>query len=270
VRVALLIEYDGTDFSGWQVQPGQRTVQGVIQDSLNRITHQPLHILGAGRTDTGVHSSGMVAHVDLPEDTDLRRIMLGVNGTSGYDVVIKDIRPVPEDFNARFAASSRTYEYTLVEGFSALYRRHSWQLWKHPEISFMQQCAEMLLGEHDFTSFSRATEDVSHFRCTIDIAEWKSYGTRFAFVIRANRFVRGMVRALTGAMVQVGLGAVEVETFKRLLNEPQELDRAKWMAPARGLVLTHVGYPERLGLWEEDERIDLVKTIGWTSIGGRI
>jgi tRNA pseudouridine38-40 synthase len=252
LRVALLIEYDGTDFSGWQVQPGQRTVQGVIQDALNRITHQPLHILGAGRTDTGVHATGMVAHVDLPEGIDFSRLMLGINGNTGYDAVVKDIRQVPENFNARFAAISRSYEYTVIDGFSALYRRHVWQLRYPPDIQLMQECASLLVGEHDFTSYSKATDDVAHFRCTIDIAEWKSHGTRFAFRIRANRFVRGMVRALTGAMVQCGLGGIDVDRFKQLLHEPQEIERAKFMAPPKGLVLTHVGYPQALGLWEED------------------
>ncbi|HET6513079.1 MAG TPA: tRNA pseudouridine(38-40) synthase TruA [Candidatus Kapabacteria bacterium] len=253
MRVALLIEYDGTDFSGWQVQPERRTVQGELEQALNRITKLDLKLLGAGRTDTGVHSTGMVAHVDLPEDLGIEwsKLMLGVNSISGYDVVIKDMRQVPDNFNARFAAISRTYEYTLISGFSALLRNHSWQARKAPDIDLMQRCAEMLIGEHDFTSFSKATDDVNHFRCKVTLSEWQARGTRFAFRISANRFVRGQVRALTGAMVQVGLGNESVEWFKNQLNEPQEIDRAKYMAPPKGLVLTHVGYPEELGLWPE-------------------
>lgn len=254
MRAALLIEYDGTDFAGWQVQPEVRTVQGEIEAALNRITGQELQILGAGRTDTGVHATGMVAHVDLPQEYDLRRLILGINGTSGYDVVVKDIRYVPEDFNARFAASFRAYEYTIVSEFSALFRRHAWEVRKPLDLSIMEQCASMLIGEHDFTSFSKSTEDVKHFRCLIDLAKWSvddrsSCGTHFVFNVRANRFVRGMVRALTGAMVQAGLGIIAAEEFESLLHRPQELDRARYMAPPHGLVLTKVGYPEKFGLW---------------------
>jgi tRNA pseudouridine38-40 synthase len=249
VRAALLIEYDGTDFSGWQIQPGVRTVQGEIEKALNRITGQQLQLTGAGRTDTGVHATGMVAHVDLLREYDLPRFILGLNATSGEDVVVREIRPVEADFHARFTAISRAYEYTLTIGFSALLRKHSWEIRKQLDLKAMNVCASLLLGEHDFTSFSKWTEDVKHFRCQIEIAEWKVHGTHFVFSIQANRFVRGMVRALTGAMVQVGLGILPIEKFRDLLAHPQELDRAKYMAPPHGLVLTKVGYPPELGLW---------------------
>lgn len=251
MKLALLIEYDGTDFAGWQVQPGVRTVQGELERAVQKITGRELSILGSGRTDTGVHATGMVAHLELPEDleVELPRFILGLNATSGYDVVIKDARPVAADFNARFTAISRSYRYTISSHRTALWRRHAWEFHRPLDLQLLTECSTLLMGEHDFTSFSKASEDVAHFRCNILDSGWESDGTQFAFRITANRFVRGMVRALVGAQVQVGSGGMTLEAFRSALDSPQELHRAKDLAPPQGLILERVAYPDQFGLW---------------------
>lgn len=249
LKAALLIEYDGSNFAGWQIQPGVRTVQGELEASLKRITGHEIAVIGSGRTDAGVHATGMVAHIELPVSVDIPRFLLGINATTGHDVVVKAIRPTEQEFHARFDATSRSYRYTIVNDWCALRREHAWEVRKPLDPDRLTDCSRLLLGEHDFTSFSKSTEDVTHFRCTVQIAEWSIHGTQFAFRIQANRFVRGMVRALVGAMIQCGLGILGVDEFRRLLEHPQELDRAKYLAPPQGLVLEHVGYPDRYQLW---------------------
>jgi len=251
MKFALLIEYDGTDFAGWQVQKSDRTVQGEIERGLESIYGQPITLYGAGRTDAGVHGAGMVAHFEVPEPNKLNtfKLIAALNSRTPEDIVIHDIREVPEDFQARFSAISREYTYTICRSRSAIDRRRVWSLMHKLDNVSLEQCAEMLIGEHDFTSFSKRSDDVNHYRCTIQKCEWKRDGIYFVLTIKANRFVRGQVRAIVGAMVAVALGKLEATSFAQLLHEPVELDRAKFLAPAHGLVLTRVEYPPHFGLW---------------------
>lgn len=252
MRLALLIEYDGTDFAGWQIQPNARTVQAELETALSSLYHQKINLIGAGRTDSGVHASGMVAHFEVPPERSIRTFNLieALNTTTGYDVVVHDAREVPDDFHARFSATSRAYEYTIAMHRVAIDRRRTW--WMHNrslDFDLLQQCAKKLIGEHDFTSFSKNSPDVGHYRCQISLCEWKTDGMHFALRIQANRFVRGLVRGLVGAMVEVGRKRLSVDEFTALLEQPQEVDRARFLAPAHGLVLTGVGYPQQFNLW---------------------
>jgi len=269
MKLALLIEYDGTKFAGWQTQgdhPRGRSVQAEMEKAFHQLFGRTIQVHGAGRTDTGVHARGMVAHVELPEEIpafllhddwefNLSKLLFGLNGTTPKDIVIRDIRHVAEDFHARHSAIAREYRYTIRRERTAIDRNFVWAIRHDIDIAKMEQCAAMLIGEHDFTSFSKRTADVKHFRCIVERAHWESYGTTFALTIRANRFVRGMVRALVGAMVQVGQSAISVEEFEGLLHSPQELRRAKYISPAHGLVLEGIEYPERFGLWHIGEII---------------
>jgi tRNA pseudouridine38-40 synthase len=251
MKIALLIEYDGKAFCGWQVQPGERSVQGELEKAVTQITGARIAIQGAGRTDTGVHAYGMVAHADLPENyaSPLGRLAEGINATSGYDVVVKDIREVPDDFHARFSALSREYRFTIIKGKTAIWRGLSWPIWGALDEELLHQAATKLIGIFDFTSLSKQTEDVSHYQCNVSVSEWKIDGDRLIYTIKANRFVRGMVRALVGAMVEVGKGKLHIEDFQKLLTEPKELDRARYIAPPEGLILWRVEYPEKCNLW---------------------
>jgi len=263
MKLALLIEYDGTNFAGWQTQgdhPRGRSVQAEIEKAFRQLFGRTIQVHGAGRTDTGVHARGMVAHVELPEEIpafllledgsfNISKLLFGLNGTTPKDIVIRDIRQVADDFHARHSAIAREYRYTIKRERTAIDRNYVWAIRHDVDVAKMDQCAALLIGEHDFTSFSKRTADVKHFRCIVTHAHWESNGPKIVFTIRANRFVRGMVRALVGAMVQAGQGTITVEEFEGLLHSPQELRRAKYISPAHGLVLEGVEHPERFALW---------------------
>jgi tRNA pseudouridine38-40 synthase len=252
MKVAMLIEYDGTDFSGWQVQENGRSVQGEIEKGLRQLFGREIGVVGAGRTDAGVHARGMVAHAVLPEDAamTIQKLTMAMNATTPRDIAIRDIREVPDDFNARHSARARQYRYTIKTERTALDRRYVWALRGTIDTDKLRVAASHLTGEFDFTSFSKRTNDVDHYRCIVEHCEWVFRGTSFALTIRANRFVRGMVRALVGAMVEVGQDDLTLADFETLLKHPRELNRAKYIAPAHGLVLEGVAYPERFGLWD--------------------
>jgi tRNA pseudouridine38-40 synthase len=264
-RIALLIEYDGTDYVGWQVQDNGRSVQGDISGGFQQLFQREIHVHGAGRTDAGVHARGMVAHADIDDDIDMsvRKLTIALNATTPSDVAIRDVREVTDDFHARYSAVARQYRYTVRHERTALDRRVVWAIKRGVDRDAIEKATAKLFGEHDFTSFSKRSNDVEHYRCFVEEARWEwdigagnhELGTTFALTLRANRFVRGMVRAIVGAMVQIGQGAMSVDDFERLLDGPREFARAKYMAPAHGLVLEGVSYPERFGLWRINEPI---------------
>ncbi|HZK75519.1 MAG TPA: tRNA pseudouridine(38-40) synthase TruA [Candidatus Kapabacteria bacterium] len=258
MKLALLIEYDGTGFAGWQTQrdhPKSRSVQAEIERGFLQLFAKPIAVHGAGRTDAGVHARGMVAHIEFPDEIaiTLQKLLIAINATTPEDITIRDLRPVPEDFHARHSALAREYRYTIKRERTAIDRNFVWAIRHDVDFEKLAACAALLPGEHDFTSFSKRTSDVKHYRCTVEDAYWISHGTSFALTLRANRFVRGMVRALVGAMVQAGQSKITVEEFESLLHNPRELWRAKYIAPAHGLVLEGVKYPDRFGLWHIDE-----------------
>ena len=252
MKIALLIEYDGTDFAGWQVQPGVRTVQQEIENALKLVLQEQVAITASGRTDAGVHALGMVAHATPPDSSSigLEKLTQAINGNSGSDVVIRAIKDVPDDFHARFSTLDREYRYTIFKRRTALYRDYSWYVWENLDLTSMKRAAFHVIGDHDFTSYSKRSEDVDHYRSIVDTCEFEELDDRIIFIIRANRFVRGMVRSLIGALVEVGKGKLSEERFVELLNSPTEENRAKYLAPAEGLVLWKIRYPKEYGLWE--------------------
>jgi tRNA pseudouridine38-40 synthase len=251
MKFALLVEYDGGGFSGWQVQPRKRTVQGELQTALGRLGGTALTVIGAGRTDAGVHAEGMVAHVEMDPREDLPswKLIEAVNALTGEDMVVRDIRSVTDDFHARYSAVERSYVYRIVRRKIAIGRGYAWQVWQPFNVGRMNESIGVLLGEHDFTSFSKLSEDVSHYRCTVSEARVDESGDEIEIYLSANRFVRGMVRALVGALVEVGRGKLSREEYETLVHEPKELHRAKFICPPQGLTFTRVRYPEVFGLW---------------------
>jgi len=252
MKIALLIEYDGTDFAGWQIQPGVRTVQQELENAFEQVLQKRVAITSAGRTDSGVHALGMVAHVELPESfsMSIEKLTAAINATSGHDIVVHSINEVASNFHARHSALDREYHYTIFRRRTALARNFSWYVRGDLDISSMKNIAVHLLGEHDFTSFSKRSDDVEHYRCTIDLCEVSEEEEKIIMIIRANRFVRGMVRATVGGLVEVGRSRMTEKLFFQLLHDPTEEDRAKYLAPAEGLVFWKVRYPKEFGLWE--------------------
>ena len=240
-RYKLLIEYDGTDYHGWQLQPGGNTIEGTIESALAQILQQPVDLVGQGRTDSGVHAEGQVAHFDFPEALDGDKLLYALLGVLPRDIAVWDLEEMAEDFHARFDAKSRRYRYQVVTRPSPLWERRAEMVLEQLDVPAMRECAEMILGRHDFESFTISSEDQERTECEIMQSEFSMDGHLLIYRTRANRFLRRMVRRLAGTMIRVGQGKSTVEEFRRLLEQPTA-DKGGHSAAAKGLILESVEY----------------------------
>ncbi|MEX2604808.1 MAG: tRNA pseudouridine(38-40) synthase TruA [Gracilimonas sp.] len=238
-RYKLTIEYDGTHFSGWQIQPNALTVEQTLEEAFSKILQQPVDLAGQGRTDAGVHARGQVAHVDIPDGVDIQKLLYGVNGMAGDDIQIVEAQETAPDFHARFDAVAREYEYSLTTRPMPLRYRYSWALTQPIEIEKLHRCAEILKGEFDFSGFSKYNKDNFTTLCEIHLSEFIADGELISYRIKANRFLRNMVRRLVGTMVHVAQGKMTIDEFKKVL-ENADSKTPTYTAPARGLVLQKV------------------------------
>jgi len=241
-NIKFLIEYDGSDFAGWQIQPNGRSIQGELERVLGEILQEPITTVGAGRTDAGVHARGQVASFKTSKLVAPELIRRAVNGLLPPQIVILSAEKVPEAFHARNSAKGRVYRYHLGLRPTALRRNQCWYVGGY-EIreDLLKQCGELVLGERDFSSFCKVGTNLNHFRCTIERASWQRIDTELIFDIRSNRFLYGMVRALVGTMVEVARGHREFATFQEIL-EAKDRARAGSSAPAKGLFLEEIIY----------------------------
>ncbi len=258
-RVALLIQYVGTDFHGWQRQPQLRSVQGEIETAIAAIVGQPVSLHGAGRTDTGVHAAAQVAHFDL-SDTPIPpdRWAVVLNTRLPEDIFIRASVPVPSTWHARFSARWRRYRYTIyTDQWTNLFvRQFSWHYYHAPlQESLIQTALMSLIGKHHLAAFHRAGSNRPHSWVEVQSAECYRKGPMIQLEIQASGFLYGMVRLLVGVLVDVGAGRRSPEQFADLwMNEKR--DAVKYAAPARGLCLLRVGYPENLfpaSLWFDSQ-----------------
>jgi tRNA pseudouridine38-40 synthase len=240
-NIRLLIEYDGTDFLGWQIQAEGRTVQGEIASVLARVLQHPVNLIGGGRTDAGVHARGQVANFRTNSGLATSSLHNALLGLLPDDVIVRAVDEVPEDFHARYGARERTYRYSITLIPRALGRAYCWHVTYRLEPSLLQAAAEAIGGVHDFHAFSKTGSDIEHYRCDVRSSFWNVEGSMLVYEIRADRFVRGMVRALVGTMVDVGRGAMSVDGFRGLLDSGDR-SRAGTLAPACGLVLEQICY----------------------------
>jgi len=242
-NLKLLIEYEGTAYHGWQIQPGVRTVQGVIEEKLSLLLQHPVRLKGASRTDKGVHALGQVANFFTSNPMDLSTIQRALNALLPPDIVIKEVEEVPTDFHARFSAKSKVYEYWILNRPfpSALWRRFCWHIPQPLELEAMRRCSEILLGEHDFSSFRLSGDKSSHSWRRVLRARWRREEELLIFEIEANAFLRGMVRGVVGTLVEVGRGKISPEGFLEIL-EARDRSKAAATAPALGLILKEVRY----------------------------
>jgi len=235
------LSYKGTNYHGWQIQPDASSVQEEITKALATILQEKILLVGAGRTDAGVHASQMFAHVDtvkkLTDD-----YVHKLNAILPNDIVIKSIKEVSDDTHARFDAVSRTYEYKILLGRDPFLLETTWQLHqKNLQIEKMNEAANLLFKYEDFESFSKVKTDVNTFNCSIMKAVWTLEDKHLIFHIKANRFLRNMVRAIVGTLIEVGLGKKTVEDFRKII-ESKKRSEAGLSVPAKGLFLTEVCY----------------------------
>jgi tRNA pseudouridine38-40 synthase len=247
VRYFLHLAYDGTLYHGWQVQPNTLTVQREVERCLSQVLRQPISTLGSGRTDTGVHASHQVVHFDaeLPAGLDEATVVYRLNRALPPGIATRLLHEVPPRAHARFDAEARTYEYhvrTVPDPFSVA---HSLYLDRHPDVAAMNEAAASMIGSFDFTSFSKVKGGENHYVCTCYEAGWHEEPGGLVFRIRANRFVRGMVRLVVGTLLAVGRGKITAAEFKAILLAQSRVDAGS-AAPAQGLFLSRVEYPEGL------------------------
>jgi len=240
-NIKLNIEYDGTDFAGWQVQPGQRTVQGLLEEKLSSMLEEKISVLGSGRTDAGVHAAGQVANFKTSRDIPLKAFDEGLNSRLPRDVAILQAEEAAEDFHSRFDAQSRRYRYQMIFRRSPLRERCAWRMTYRADPAVLQDLAGQILGQHDFTAFASAQAEVNNFICRVEKAEWSFADDRWTFEIRANRFLHNMVRILVGTMIDMARGQMDHKDLPNILAAKDRTLAGK-TAPACGLCLMEVYY----------------------------
>ncbi len=236
----LVLEYDGTDFSGWQVQPAARTVQDELNRAVSTVLREPIRTQGAGRTDAGVHALGQVASFEC--DADVCAVLTKVNGVLPADVVVRSAEAAGERFHARFDAVRRHYRYRMHRGPSAVERRTSLWLKGELDVPAMREAARRVPGHRDFASFGTAMDDDST-ECRLDRLEIVENGRIVNVEVSANRFLRKMVRTLTGTLLEVGRGKRPPEWIDDVI-EARDRRAAGLTVPPQGLFLMSVDYPE--------------------------
>jgi tRNA pseudouridine38-40 synthase len=242
-NIKLIIEYDGTDFLGWQIQKEGRTVQQVIKDVLEKLMNGSVNLIGAGRTDSGVHARGQVANFITQSDRELRIIKRALNDLLPEDIRIHDVSEAPLNFNSRYDATERTYRYYISLSQKALNRKYSLFCYYKLDFDLLNQCGEYIKTVNNFKSFCYSKSEVKHHLCKIANAFWIKNGDEIIFEISANRFLHGMVRSLTGTMLDVSRGKISYEYFKEIFDK-QDRRFATKSVPPQGLVLENVKYPD--------------------------
>lgn len=246
MRYFLEFNYRGTAYNGWQKQNNALGVQQVLEEALAKILRMPVELTGSSRTDAGVHAEQQFAHFDLTEavaDADL--LVYKLNALIPRDVAVQRIIPVGSEVHSRFAATHRKYEYRITYQKNPFLADLATQMRRNLDVSLMNEAAALLLVHNDFESFSKIHTNVNNFRCTITESRWVESGEMLVFHVKANRFLRGMVRALVGTMLEVGRRKITVHDFEQIILS-RNRKNAGAQAPAEGLFLVEVGYPGSL------------------------
>lgn len=237
------LEYDGTDFHGWQRQADRITVQQALEEALAVALHTPCTVVGSGRTDAGVHARGQVAHIHLSEPTDGYRLRRALNGLLPRSVAVLALQAVEDGFHARYDARQRHYRYYISTLPRPLDRHRRYLLRPVPDFDAMNTAARLLLGCHDFSAFCRTRSETRNRTCTLSQAHWtpEAYDGNWHFAISGDRFLHGMVRAIVGTLLQIGRGKRALDDLPGILAS-RDRREAGPAAPAHGLVLEQVDY----------------------------
>ena len=245
MRYFIEISFNGKNYHGWQIQPNDPSIQEEVTNAINTILREDLSIVGAGRTDAGVHASQLFAHFDIAYPVNKLELKQKLNAFLPDDIVIKDIFSVSGDLHARFSAISRSYEYRIWLGRNPFLLDTTWQIHQQNlDIDKMNEIASMLLEYTNFKCFSKSRTDVKTYNCVISEAKWVIKDNELTFYITADRFLRNMVRAIVGTLIDVGLGKKNKEDVIAILKSKNRSE-AGFSAPAQGLFLTKVSYPNK-------------------------
>lgn len=242
-RLFFQCSYDGCNYSGWQKQPNAITIEEEIEKKLAQLfPKEEIKIVGCGRTDAGVHSLQSFFHIDLPQNYSLSQLHFKLNNMLPKDIAIDNIFEVDDEAHARFDATKRTYHYFIHQNKSPFLQNNSWFFPHKLNVEDMNEAANLLLGKQDFTSFSKLHTDVNNNFCEIYSAKWEFVGKQLRFEICANRFLRGMVRAIVGTLLEVGQGKIEIFDIQSII-QAKNRSEAGCSVPAKGLYLAKVEYP---------------------------
>jgi tRNA pseudouridine38-40 synthase len=245
LRYFIELAYKGSNFHGWQIQANAHTVQGEINRVTSTILRETVETTGSGRTDTGVHASQQYAHFDTDKPLDARTFINSMNALLPADIVIRKLYQVADDAHSRFDATQRSYEYRIRKQRDPFLQQLCYVYPYKLDIEKMNEAAALMLQYTDFESFSRVHTEVHTFNCQITRAEWEQTTHLLIFHISANRFLRGMVRAVTGTLLEVGKGKITVDNFRQII-EKKDRQQAGRALPPDGLFLTQVRYPDNL------------------------
>ena len=246
MRFFIELSYNGQAYHGWQNQPNAISVQEVLESALSTLLKQEISVVGAGRTDAGVHAIQMYAHFDLdcvlPDN-----ILFKLNSFLPRDISIQDIIEVPQDAHARFDAISRTYHYKISTRKDVFNFDFSYALQKPLDVKLMQKACEILLQYNDFQCFSKVNTDVKTYHCKLMKAEWIFEKGELVFVIIADRFLRNMVRSIVGTLINIGLGKLKLESLHEIIKS-KDRSEAGFSVPAHGLYLVDITYPKHINV----------------------
>ena len=247
-RYFIHLAYNGANYNGWQTQPGLPTVQETLEKALSTLLRQPIAVVGCGRTDTGVHASDFYAHFCVNEELGMKcqELVFKLNSFLPADIAIFDIFPVADNAHARFDATARTYQYHVSDRRLPFRQGQYCRIYFKPDIDKMNEAARALMEYDDFTSFAKLHTQVKTNICHLSEAHWDEMGEEWIFTIKSNRFLRNMVRSVTGTLLDVGRGKLSIEGFREIV-EKKDRCAAGVSMPACGLFLTKVEY--RVGSW---------------------
>ena len=244
-RYAIQLAYNGSAYFGWQVQRKHPSIQSALNNALTVVLREEIQVVGCGRTDTGVHAAYYVAHFDAKSEFLPAELTKKLNGFLPVDIKIFAINSVSDIFNARYDAISRTYKYYISTEKFVFLNDYTSQVYFIPDFEAMNQAASLLVGAHDFTSFSKLHTDTKTNICHVTKAEWKACGDRFVFEVQANRFLRNMVRAMVGTLLDVGKKKILPQDVLLILESKNRCNAGQ-SVPAKGLFLCDVEYDDSL------------------------
>lgn len=240
MRYFLDISYKGTEYHGWQIQENAKSVQEVLEQALQTLLRHEVHTLGSGRTDAGVHARQQYVQFDSTLVLTAKNI-LNLNGILPKDIVVNNIYRVPDHASARFDAQSRSYEYHINAKPNPFKLETSYYFPRNVDLEMMNRAAGLLFNHYDFQCFSKSNTEVEHYLCDITHAQFKAYGTDLIFYITANRFLRGMVRAVVGTLLEVGTNKISIEQFEQIVLS-KDRKKAGRAVPPEGLYLCDIKY----------------------------